>query len=70
MDWRGIPTNSFLVGMESYHSNKKEDRRYKFFYQNSEHWILTDCVTDRMANDWDADMNVVLDSNKVIAGNG
>jgi hypothetical protein len=68
MDWKGIPSNSFLVGMESYHSNKKEDRRYNFFYQNSEHWILTDCITDRSVNDWDKDMNVVLDSNKVIAG--
>jgi len=29
---------------------------------------LTDCVTDYGVNGWDADMNFVVDSNKVIAG--
>lgn len=69
MDWSGIHENSFLVGMESYHSGKKEDRRYNFFFQNSEHWVLTKCVTNKQVNVYDGDLHVVLDADKVIAGN-
>ena len=66
--WWGMASNSFLVGMESYHSNKKEDRRYTFFHTRSDDWVLSEC-TSKWVNGWDEDINVVLDSNKVIAGN-
>ena len=66
--WDGTASNSFLVGMESYHSNKKEDRKYTFFHTRSDDWVLSEC-TSKWVNGWDEDINVVLDSNKVIAGN-
>jgi len=65
--WYGMASNSFLVGMESYHSNKKEDRKYTFFHTRSDDWVLSEC-TSAWVNGWDEDINVVLDSNKVIAG--
>ena len=61
-------TNSFLVGMKSKHSNKKEDRRYNYFYQNSPDLILTDCDGWKQLNVWDGDVNEQLGANKVIAG--
>ena len=41
--WDGRETNSFLVGMESQHDNSKEDRKYRFYYRNSENWGLFHC---------------------------
>ena len=70
--WRGHDSNSFLIGMESYHDNEKEDRKYSVFFQSSkirDDWILTDCVMDIQVNVWDGDIDVVLHSNQVIAGN-
>ena len=58
--------------MESYHNNEKEDRKYSVFFQSSkirDDWILTDCVMDIQVNVWDGDIDVVLHSNQVIAGN-
>ena len=57
-----------MVGMESFHKDRFEDRKYKYFYQNSEDWILSNCHWNVTANDYDEDVNVVLDSDKVIAG--
>jgi len=68
MYWDGSQTNSFMVGMESFHKDRFEDRKYKYFYQNSEDWILSNCHWNVTANDYDEDVNVVLDSDKVIAG--
>ena len=39
----GTKTNSFLVGMESKHDNGYEDRKYRYLYQSSKNWTLTDC---------------------------
>ena len=58
--------------MESYHNNGKEDRQYSFWIQRSkikDDWILTDCAMDLRVNVWDADIDIVLHSNQVIAGN-
>ena len=58
--------------MESYHNNGKEDRQYSFWIQRSKYkddWILTDCAMDLRVNVWDADIDIVLHSNQVIAGN-
>jgi len=65
--WYGMQSDSFLVGMESYHSNKKEDRKYTFFYTNSKDLALSDCKGN-WVNNWDGLIDVVLDSNQVIAG--
>ena len=68
-DWSGISTHSFLVGMKSEHDNKKEDRRYDYFFQNSPNLELTDCDQHlKKINDFDGQMNVVLEPNEVISG--
>ena len=69
-NWDGIETNSFLVGMESYHHSGYEDRSYQYFYQNSENWILTDCHKNQTTNKkYDGDVNYPLLPDQVIAGN-
>jgi len=60
--WDGEAKNSFMVGMESNHDNGKEDRQYKYYYQNSENWVLSKC-------DWvTTNDDYVLPSDRVIAG--
>ena len=55
--------------MESVHDNKKEDRRYNYFYQNSPDLKLTQCDPHlKKINHMDGDMNLVLENNKVISG--
>jgi len=65
--WYGMQSDSFLVGMKSYHSNKKEDRKYTYFYTSSKNLDIGHCEGD-WVNDWDGLMDVVLGSNQVIGG--
>ena len=67
--WDGGPTNSFLVGMESHHNNKKEDRIYRYFYQNSKNWVLNKCRQERANHKLDGDVDYILQADQVIAGN-
>ena len=67
--WSGEATNSFLVGMESHHDNGAEDRIYRYFYQNSENWVLSKCVWETTNYHYDDDVDYKLRSDQVIAGN-
>ena len=67
--WNGTLTNSFLVGMESHHDNGKEDRKYRYFYQNSENWVLSKCEWVTTNDDYDDDVDYKVLSDQVIAGN-
>ena len=67
--WDGTKTNSFLVGMESYHHNGHEDRRYKYLYQSSENWILTDCSHVRTNENYEKKVEYKVHPDQVIAGN-
>ena len=62
-----------MIGMESFHSNYREDRQYSGFFTRGKYgvddWMLTDCTGLKSVNEFDKDINVVLGSNKVIAGN-
>ena len=58
--------------MASSHNNGKEDRQYSVWFQRSkikDDWILTDCIMDFRVNAWNEDIDIVLHSNQVIAGN-
>ena len=66
--WSGEATNSFLVGMESHHDNGAEDRIYRYFYQNSENWVLSQCSWKTL-NSFDHGVDYVLQTDQVIAGN-
>lgn len=62
-------TNGFIVGMESHHSNKKEDRRFSFFWQESPNHSLEDCSWTTKLNDFDQPkFDYTLPEGKVIAG--
>ena len=65
--WNGISTNSFLVGMESEHSNKKEDRAYSFFTARSDNFRLRECSEWTKLNDWDKKVDLHLQGDEVIA---
>ena len=70
--WNGSETNSFLVGMESNHDSGYEDREYKYYYTNSENWVLSNCKwkSANVENKYDKDVKIgPLLSHEVIAGN-
>jgi hypothetical protein len=55
--------------MESHHSNKKEDRRFSFFWQESPNHSLEDCSWTTKLNDFDQPkFDYTLPEGKVIAG--
>ena len=58
-----------MVGMVSFHDNNREDRRYRYFYQNSQNWALSGCEYTGYLNEYDKDLYFNLESGKVIAGN-
>jgi len=68
--WRGAANanHGFLVGMTSYHSNSKEDRKYKFFSARSDNWYTTSCVWHKNVNDWDDPLSWTLGDDEVIGG--
>ena len=55
--------------MESYHNGHHEDRKYRYFYQNSQNWVLSDCFLTDLLNEFDKDVNYNLGIGQVIAGN-
>jgi len=69
--WVGIFSNSYMVGMSSYHDNGREDRRYKVFWARSDNWVLTNCG-NHIYGDWhklntyDRDVNLHLGPKQVI----
>ena len=67
--WSGKTTNSFLVGMESEHDNGPEDRRYRYFYQNSKNWVLSECSWEDTNHYYDDDVDYKVNPGEVIAGN-
>ena len=50
--WDGEPSNHFLVGMTSVHSNYNEDRKFTLYYQQSNNWILTSCSDWKQIGSW------------------
>ena len=65
--WNGIGTNSFLVGMESEHDNKAEDRTYSFFTARSDNFRLQECSEWTKLNDFDKEVDLRLEGDGVIA---
>jgi len=68
--WKGAANanHGFLVGMSSYHSNSKEDRKYTFFSVRSDNWYTTDCKWRNNVNDWDGKLSWTLGDDEVIGG--
>ena len=62
------PVNHFICGVESYHKNSKEDRRWKFKCCQSPYHYTRNCGLSEYANDWDRSMYYTVPSNGVITG--
>merc|ERR1719312_1028036 len=60
ISWDGRSTNSFLVGMTSYHNNHHEDRKFTFFYSRSDSWYLHRCSESDWLwmNDFDEEIDI------------
>ena len=65
--WDGRHSNSFLVGMESEHSNHHEDRTYTFFTARSDNFVLRQCSGWKKLNNHDHEINLQLGNDEVIA---
>ena len=65
--WDGRHSNSFLVGMESEHSNHHEDRTYTFFTARSDNFVLRQCSGWKKLNNHDHEINSQLGNDEVIA---
>jgi len=51
--WDGTGSNSYMVGMQSYHDNGREDRRFNLKYRNSNSWKLSACTSWILLNTYD-----------------
>ena len=60
--------NHFLCGVESYHSNHAEDRRWKFKCCHSPNHFTRNCHLSGYVNSWDGWMNYQVGNNEVITG--
>jgi len=65
--WNGIAQNAFMVGMQSYHDNNREDRRFHIMWTKSKYWDLVECTDHKQLNTWREDINYQLYGNQVIA---
>ena len=59
--------NAFMVGMRSYHNDRREDRRFQIMWTASKNWDLVDCGPHIELNKWREDINYPLYGNQVIA---
>ena len=69
MNWEGWKMNKFLTGLESRHSNRKEDRKYYVFWAKSKSaWTISGCSEWNQVNKADENINLVIPEGKVIGG--
>lgn len=59
----------FLSGVDSYHHNHYEDRRWSFYCcDGGDHGSLTNCFDTNYLNNWDADLHYRTSPDYVIVG--
>ncbi len=51
------PHNYLMTGVSSYHSNSKEDRRWKYKCCNAHGYSTKKCIKSGWVNQWDGPMN-------------
>jgi len=67
--WTGLFDNSFLVGMTSVHSNRHEDRQFKFMHASSDMWSISyPCRGWMYVNEFDGELRVNTLDDEVIVG--
>ena len=62
------PGNQVITGVNSYHSNKYEDRRFGFQCCNVLGRQPRDCYITGNVNDWDGKLTLAVPEGKVIKG--
>ncbi|XP_063058490.1 hemagglutinin/amebocyte aggregation factor-like [Engraulis encrasicolus] len=62
------PSNSVITGMESYHDNRHEDRRWKFTCCNANYFCTGNCEWSGYVNDFDAIISWGVPSGHYLAG--
>ena len=62
--WNGVP--QFLVGMQSWHKNSKEDREYQVFYTTTTSHSLTNCTGWQKLNTYRGNLDYTLEGFEVI----
>ena len=60
--------NDVIAGFNSYHSNNREDRRWRVYCRNMRGARLTNCRWNADANGWDGGMDQTAPSNGVFTG--
>ena len=60
--------NRYMAGVYSYHSNAKEDRRWRITCCSAPSYITRDCYLTNYVNALDRPMNYCVRSNEVITG--
>ena len=62
------PANKYVAGVESYHDNGREDRRWKFTCCAIKDHITISCRQTDYVNEWDEAMNFQANPGEVITG--
>ena len=62
------PANQYIAGVKSYHSNSREDRRWKFTCCSISNHITVSCRQTDYVNNWDAPLNFQANKGEVITG--
>ncbi|CAL1539512.1 unnamed protein product [Lymnaea stagnalis] len=62
------PGHQVMTGVNSYHSNGNEDRRYGFYCCNVASLKTCDCYITGYVNDWDEKLTLVVPEGKAIKG--
>ena len=60
--------NEYLRGVESYHSNPHEDRRWRFYCCHSNGYVTKSCEISGYVNDWDHPMHFQARQGQIITG--
>ncbi|GFS13748.1 hemagglutinin/amebocyte aggregation factor [Elysia marginata] len=62
------PANYVISGLQSYHDNHREDRRFKFKCCSHRHYITYSCSLTGYINNWDAVLNYNVPRGHVLTG--
>ncbi|KAK6986887.1 dermatopontin [Biomphalaria glabrata] len=62
------PGDSVITGIESYHDNHYEDRRYRFQCCTVSKRVPSDCYTTDYVNDWDGKLTLFVPEGQGIKG--
>ncbi|RUS86139.1 hypothetical protein EGW08_006087 [Elysia chlorotica] len=62
------PANYVISGVKSVHSNRDEDRRYKFKCCKDSNYVTTSCTRSDWLNNWDGALDFTVANGRVLTG--